>query len=401
MMKDQDADMQGETIRVGMLHSLSGTMAISEVSLLDAGMMAIAEINVCEHSSSDRPWSDSEVKLLGAVADQLAMAIDQAKLYEQQRIQAAIATAQAEQLQQALHNLQQTQDQLVQTEKLSVLGQLLAGVAHEINNPVSFIHGNITFVKEYISDLLGMLKLYQKHYPNPVLPIQKYAQAIELDFLMEDLPEMLSSMQIGADRVREIVQSLRNFSRRDHVKIQTVNIHEGLDGTLVILKNKLKGTADRPSIQVFKEYGHLPQVDCYPGQLNQVFMNILSNAIDALSETHGKWMKNGTNPQKGDRHLEIPTITIRTELVNDRSVVIQIADNGPGMTELVKTRLFEEFFTTKPVGKGTGLGLSISYKIVVEKHQGVLKCESTLGQGTVFFIEIPVHQAKLSSVVKA
>lgn len=175
------------------------------------------------------------------------------------------------------------------------------------------------------------------------------------------------------------------------------------------MKNKLKGTADRPEIQVLKEYGHLPPVDCYPGQLNQVFMNILSNAIDALivsrdaypdmggrsrtrSETHGKWMKNDTNPQKGDRHLEIPTITIRTELVNDRSVVIQIADNGPGMTEVVKTRLFEEFFTTKPVGKGTGLGLSISYKIVVEKHQGVLKCESTLGQGTVFFIEIPVRR---------
>jgi len=353
---------------------------------------------VCEHSSSDRPWSDSEVELLGAVADQLALAIDQAKLYEQQRIQAAIATAQAEQLQEALQNLQQTQDQLVQTEKLSVLGQLLAGVAHEINNPVSFIHGNITFVKEYASDLLGMLKLYQKHYPNPVLPIEKYTQAIELDFLMEDLPEMLSSMQMGADRIREIVESLRNFSRRDHAKIQTVNIHEGLDGTLVILKNKLKETADRPSIQVFKEYGHLPQVDCYPGPLNQVFMNILSNAIDALSESHGKWkLKNGTNPQKGDRHLETPTILIRTRLVNDRSVVIQIADNGPGMTEDVKTKLFEEFFTTKPVGKGTGLGLSISYKIVVEKHQGVLKCESTLGQGTVFFIEIPVrHQAQLS-----
>jgi len=358
---------------------------------------------VCEHGSSSRPWSDSEVELLGAVADQLALAIDQAKLYEQQRIQAVIATAQAEQLQQALDNLQQTQDQLVHTEKLSVLGQLLAGVAHEINNPVSFIHGNLTFVKEYALDLLGMLKLYQKHYPLPALAIQKYAKAIEFDFLVEDLPEMFSSMQIGAERIREIVQSLRNFSRRDHAKIQTVNIHEGLDGTLVILKNKLKGTGDRPEIQVIKEYGHLPQVDCYPGPLNQVFMNILSNAIDALSESHGKWkMKNGTKHENGDRHFETPTIWIRTQLVNDRSVVIQIADNGPGMTEDVKRKLFEEFFTTKPVGKGTGLGLSISYKIVVEKHQGVLKCESTLGQGTVFFIEIPVrHQAQLSSVVKA
>lgn len=355
---------------------------------------------VCEHGSSARPWSDSEVELLSAVADQLAMAIDQAKLYEQQRIQAAIATAQAEQLKQALDTLQHTQEQLVQTEKLSVLGQLLAGVAHEINNPVSFIHGNITFVKEYASDLLGMVKLYQKHYPLPVKAIEKYAKAIELDFLMKDLPEMLSSMQLGADRIREIVQSLRNFSRRDHAQIQTVNIHEGLDGTLVILKNKLKGTGDRPEIKVLKEYGYLPQVDCYPGQLNQVFMNILSNAIDALLECHGKWkMKNGTKHQKGDRYVSNPTISIRTKLVNDRSVVIQIADNGPGMTEDVKRKLFEEFFTTKPVGKGTGLGLSISYKIVVEKHKGVLRCESKLGQGTAFFIEIPVrHQAQLSVV---
>lgn len=355
---------------------------------------------VCEQESSDRPWSESEVELLSAVADQLALAIDQAKLYEQQRIQAALATAQAEQLQQALDNLQQTQDQLVQTEKLSVLGQLLAGVAHEINNPVSFIHGNITFVKEYASDLLGMLKLYQKNYPNPVLAIQKYAQAIELDFLIEDLPEMLSSMQVGADRIREIVQSLRNFSRRDQAHIQRVNIHEGLDGTLVILKNKLKGTGDRPEIQVFKEYGRIPQVDCYPGQLNQVFMNIISNAIDALSESHGKWkMQNASQQHKGDRHLETPIISIRTKLLNDRDVVIQIADNGPGMTEEVKKKLFEEFFTTKPVGKGTGLGLSISYKIVVEKHKGILRCESTLGQGTVFFVEIPVrHQAQLSLV---
>ncbi|MGK7900805.1 MAG: urea ABC transporter substrate-binding protein [Hormoscilla sp.] len=355
---------------------------------------------VCEQESDDHPWSESEVELLSAVADQLGLAIDQAKLYEQQRIQAALATAQAEQLQQALDNLQQTQDHLVQTEKLSVLGQLLAGVAHEINNPVSFIHGNITFIKEYALDLLGMVKLYQKYYPNPVKAIQKYAQAIEFDFLVEDLPEILSSMQVGADRIREIVQSLRNLSRRDQAQIQRVNIHEGLDGTLVILKNKLKGTGDRPEIKVFKEYGLIPQVDCYPGQLNQVFMNILSNAIDALSESHGKWkMKNASQHHQGDRHLETPTISIRTELVNDRSVVIQIADNGAGMREEVKRKLFEEFFTTKPVGKGTGLGLSISYKIVVEKHKGILRCESTLGEGTVFFIEIPVrHQAELSVV---
>lgn len=356
---------------------------------------------ICEHGSGNHSWHDSEVELLGAVADQLAIAIDQAKLYEQQRIQAAVATAQAEQLKQALYNLQETQAQLVQHEKLSDLGQLLAGVAHEIKNPVSFIHGNLTFANKYVSDILGLVKLYREFYPHPVVAIRDYVESIDLDFLLEDLPQLLGSMKVGADRIREIVLSLRNFSRSDRVQIQTVDLHEGLETTLLLLRHQLKPTSGRPGIQVIEEYGELPLVECYAGQLYQVFMNILSNAIDALEEKYREGYAqsarkkiNGSRPRfeakNGDRDYAKPTILIRTKVVNDRYVLVQITDNGSGMPEDVKARLFESFFTTKPVGKGTGLGLSISYQIVVEKHGGSLKVESELGKGTTFLIEIPV-----------
>jgi urea transport system substrate-binding protein len=351
---------------------------------------------VCEHFQERRPWSDHEVELITVVVDQLAIAIDQAELYAQSRTAAALATAQAEQLKKALHDLQSSQAQLIQTEKMSTLGTLIAGIAHEINNPTSFIYGNLHYASEYIKDLLQLVHLYQKYYPNPALEIQAHAQAVELDFMIEDLPKVLSSMVTGAERIRHLVLSLRNFSRRDSSKMQLIDIHEGIESTLLILRNRLKANSERPAIEVIKEYGELPGVECYPSQLNQVFMNLLGNAIDALEELQGYTQNSKSNFS--------PTIWIRTEVSSPNQVTIRIADNGSGMTEDVMGQLFDPFFTTKPMGKGTGLGLSISYQIIVEKHKGILRCESTPGKGTEFLIEIPLrhsseHSANTSASV--
>ncbi|HBB34219.1 MAG TPA: urea ABC transporter substrate-binding protein [Cyanobacteria bacterium UBA8803] len=345
-------------------------------------------IVVCQHCRESRPWSNQEVELIASVVDQLASAIDQAELYAQSRMTAVLATAQAEQLKQALHDLKAYQAQLVQTEKMSTLGTLVAGVAHEINNPTSFIYGNLHYAKEYTQNLLELVKLYQKYYPEPISEIEAYTQTIELEFLAKDLPKTLYSMEIGAERIRHLVLSLRNFSRTDHAQMQPMNIHEGIESTLLILRNRIKGKGERPPLELIKDYGPLPPVECYPSQLNQVFMNLLGNAIDALEES-------GVGCEWSDRREPItqnPTIWIRTELLDSDRVAIRIADNGPGMTEEVKLKLFDPFFTTKPIGKGTGLGLSISYQIVVEKHGGVLRCESVLGKGTEFAIELPVYQ---------
>jgi urea transport system substrate-binding protein len=340
---------------------------------------------VCEHFRENRPWSHHEVELIGAVVDQVAIAIDQSALYAQSRTAATLATAQAEQLKKALHDLHSYQAQLVQTEKMSTLGTLVAGVAHEINNPTSFIYGNLHYAKEYIKDLLDLVRLYQKYYPNPVREIQAHAEAVELDFLIEDLPKVLSSMATGAERIRHLVLSLRNFSRRDQTQMQSVNIHDGIESTLLILNNRLKANSDRPAINLIKEYGELPLVECYPSQLNQVFMNLLGNAIDALEELQDE-SQNFTSDFS-------PTIWICTKVSSLNQITVRIADNGSGITEEAKSQLFDPFFTTKPMGKGTGLGLSISYQIVVEKHKGILSCESVPGQGTEFLIEIPIQQS--------
>jgi PAS domain S-box-containing protein len=341
---------------------------------------------------------------------------------------------QAKQLELALNKLQHTQTQLIQNEKMSTLGQLVAGVAHEINNPVNFVCGNLIPASQYAQDLLKILKLYARYYPQPVPEIQKEAEAIDLDFLIEDFPKTLSSMHLGADRIRQLVQSLRNFSRLDEAQMEPVNIHQGIDNTLLIIHHRLKPNGDNPGITVVKEYGELPLVECYAGLLNQVFMNLLCNAIDALEEGRQKRCiakcfeypclaskhvapdaleQIDASAEKlspylqeresslGDAAQYASTIRIRTEVIGDDSpngensasrIVVRIIDNGPGMAEDVRARVFDPFFTTKPFGKGTGLGLSISYQIVVEKHGGQLNCISAPDQGTEFMMEIPIRQ---------
>lgn len=274
--------------------------------------------------------------------------------------------------------LQQSQFQLMQAEKISSLGQLVAGVAHEVNNPVGFIAGNLEYTRNYIQDLISLLNLYQIHLPNPPEEIIRKIDDIDLDFLLEDLPKMINSMNVGIERITEIMQSLRNFSRKDATEKKTADIHQGIDTTLMILSHRLKVNKVFPKIEVVKEYGDLPQIECYPGQLNQVFMNLLSNAIDAIEE--------GIKASKSS----IPQIRINTELIDD-SIKISIRDNGNGMSEEVRRKLFDAFFTTKPEGKGTGLGLSISYQIITETHGGSLECFSSRGEGTEFVIHIPIN----------
>ncbi len=291
----------------------------------------------------------------------------------------------SQQLRAAFKRLQQTQVQMVQQEKLSSLGQLVAGVAHEINNPVSFIHGNLTHVQTYVGDLLTLVHLYETHYPHPTDEIQAMVDEIDLVFLSEDLPKLLSSMTVGTDRICEIVLSLRNFSRKDESACKAVDIHEGLESTLLILQHRLKATAKCPQTIVVQDYGQLPLVECYPSQLNQVFMNILANALDAMAEVNSdrSYEEIATNPNQ---------ITIRTDVIDEQWVQIAIADNGPGIPDTVKSRIFDPFFTTKPVGKGTGLGMSISYQIITQRHQGQLECASELNKGTEFTIQIPLQQ---------
>ncbi|MBD2055347.1 PAS domain-containing protein [Oculatella sp. FACHB-28] len=342
-------------------------------------------ILTCVHCGYSRPWSDDEVELLQSVATQLAIALDQAELYERSQSAAAQAQAKAKELKQTLRELQQTQTQLIQTEKMSSLGQLVAGVAHEINNPVNFIYGNIAHTSDYTQTLLNVLRLYQQHYPDPIPAIQAEISRVDLDFIVSDLPRMIASMKLGADRICQIILSLRNFSRLDEAEKKPVDIHEGIDSTLLILQHRLKANAGYPGIQVIKRYGNLPLVECYAGQLNQVFMNIISNAIDAL-DIEIKGIKKRSVPDIP------PVIQIQTDVVCSDRIAIRISDNGPGIALKHRKQLFDPFFTTKPVGAGTGLGLSISYQIVVERHGGCLTCNSAPGQGAEFLIEIPTRQ---------
>ncbi|MGK7923720.1 MAG: sensor histidine kinase [Spirulina sp.] len=287
----------------------------------------------------------------------------------------------------ALKKLKKTQMQLIQSEKMSALGQMVAGLAHEINNPVTFIYGNLQHAQDYARDLISLLALYRSHYPQPIAAIQESIEKIEIDFLLDDFAKVLDSMQLGANRIREIIVSLRNFSRLDEAQMKEVDLHEGIESTLLILQNRLKNQPDRPAIETIKNYGDLPLVECYAGQLNQVFMNLLSNAIDAIEEKLNREDIPAFNPQ----------ICIETRLLEPENIEIRITDNGMGIRDKDRTKLFSPFFTTKAIGKGTGLGLSISYSIIVEKHQGSLDCISEMGQGTEFRINLPRFQSLINS----
>lgn len=286
--------------------------------------------------------------------------------------------------------LQQAQTQLIQSEKLASIGELVAGITHEITNPVTFILGNVEHAENYFHDIINVLNLYRRYCVENIPRIQAAIEAVELDFVLEDLPKLLNSMREGTERLDSICKSMRTFVRADTSAKELFDIHEGISSTLIILKHRLKTNDSCPEIEVVTDYGDLPLVECYPGQLNQVFMNILANAIDALDDYN-------LSRTEAEIKANPSRIYIRTEAIANYKIVIHIADNGPGMSEEVRQKLFDPFFTTKPVGKGTGLGLSISHQIVVWKHNGQLKCNSKQSQGTEFVIEIPRHQPSIKA----
>lgn len=377
--------------------SKTSIIPIIFISALDDVLDKVKAFDVGGVDYITKPFHGAEVVL--RIENQINLRLLQTKLQEKNIL-----------LQKAFDDLKSAQVQQIQNEKMFALGQLVAGVAHEINNPVSFIYGNLQYANQYVQDLVNLIEVYQQEYPNPTSKIEATVKDIDLNFVLNDLRKLMGAMFRGADRIRSIVLALQNFSRLDEAQMKSVNIHEGINSTLVMLEHRFKETAHRPTITITKEYNDLPLVTCYPGELNQVFMHLLNNAIDALEMGNGAWRignkkiekqelskqvneNNLPNFSRFSYHEIIPEIRIFTQVTDSNTVKIAIADNGHGIDESVRTRLFDPFFTTKPVGKGTGLGLSISHQIVVQKHQGNLFCYSSPGQGAEFIIEIPIHRS--------
>ncbi|MBD2500197.1 hybrid sensor histidine kinase/response regulator [Anabaena azotica] len=384
---------------------------LPDLILLDVMMPVMDGFVTCKHLKNHPETKDIPVIFMTAVADTNSKvqalslgAVDYiTKPFHKAEVLARISThlqlrnltknlekrviERTDELNQALQDLKESQLQLVQQEKMSVLGQLMSGLAHEINNPVSCLYGNLGHTLTYLQNMSHLIDLYQQHYPNPVPEIQNEINEIDLEYLRSDLPNLIFSMKEGIQRIRDISKSLRIFSRADTENKIQFNIHEGLDSTILILKHRLKSVGSRANIEIKKDYGNLPLINCFPGQLNQVFMNILANAIDALDESFNSNYADDTQALI----THIPQIIIQTMLSEDKSqAVIKIRDNGLGMSQENKARIFDSLFTTKPVGKGTGLGLSISQQIIVQKHGGKLEVNSELGKGAEFIINIPV-----------
>ncbi|WP_017716949.1 sensor histidine kinase [Kamptonema formosum] len=374
--------------------------------LLDVMMPGIDGFETCRRLKANEATKDIPVIFMTALSETVDKvkgfsmgAVDYiTKPFQQEEVLARINAhvkmrTLTKTLEQTLSELRATQAQVIQAAKMSSLGQIVAGVAHEINNPISFIYGNLFPINSYIQELLNLLDLYQKTYPNPAPEIKAATESIDLEFMVEDVQKILDSMKVGADRIRNMVLSLRTFSRLNESDIKPVNIHECIDSTLLFLQHRFKKDGRLADIEVVKEYGDVPEVTCYAGELNQVFMHILTNAIDALEEGMGCGNSQvGGDGSSRDKSGFFPCIRIRTEVSSFDCVRIRIIDNGPGMSEDVLHRIFDPFFTTKPVGSGTGLGLSISYQIVVKKHGGRLVCVSAPGRGAEFAIEIPIRQ---------
>lgn len=343
------------------------------------------------------PWKQCEIDAaLELKKAMINIVLRQAQKLEKlnRALEASIARERekSDRLKTAMYELQRTQTQLVQSERMSSLGQLVAAVAYEVTNPINFIYGNLSYANEYSQKMIYLLQLYEQHYPSPSPEIQAEIEAAELEFIVEDLPRLLGSMKVGAKRIREIVQSLRNFSRIDEAEIKEVDIHDGLDSALLILSNRLKPKPDRPAIHLNKEYGSLPLVECYAVQINQVFMNVLTNALDALEDA---FVNKNLSPHSWHEAETAKSGQIRivTEVCpGETAVAVRIKDNAWGMEETVRQKIFEPFFTTKPVGKGAGIGLAIGREIVVEQHGGQLSCISAPGWGTELIIEIPLSQ---------
>jgi signal transduction histidine kinase len=413
--------------------ALSGKMALTacqtkipDLILLDINMPEMDGYQVCQQLKSDPTTSNIPVIFISALDDVL----DKTKAFQlggvdyitkpfhstevilrvenQLNVRNLQLKLQEKNLllSQALVDLEAAQVERIQKEKMISLGRLVAGIAHEVNNPISFIYGNLQYASQYVQDLVDLIEVYQQEYPQPTAKIQSIFEEIDLYFVFNDLQKLMSAMHRGANRIREIVHALQNFARLDEAEMKEVDIHQGIESTLLMLEHRLRETESRPEITIIKDYSQLPLVECYAGELNQVLIHLLSNAIDVFEvpEIDTSLSKSGEKNNSQRHYLEVnllskpieyPEIRITTQVTTAQTVKIAIADNGPGIPEAVRSRLFDPFFTTKPVGKGTGLGLSISYQIIVHKHHGKLTCHSNPGVGAEFVMEIPIQQPQI------